>query len=207
MTRNKSDKAWMARHVRDTYVKQAVRHGYRSRAAFKLIEIDRRDRLLRPGMTVLDLGAAPGGWSQVAAERVGPSGHVIAVDQGAMQPVAGVSCVRGNMADPSVQLQVKNCLGRRPVDLVLSDMAPNLSGVAATDEARAQELVELSMMIASTLLKPDGCAVVKLFHGSGLDAVIARMRMVFRSVVMRKPAASRSRSAEHYAVCRGLIAR
>jgi 23S rRNA (uridine2552-2'-O)-methyltransferase len=206
MTRKRSDKGWMARHVRDPYVKQALSQGYRSRAAFKLIEIDRRDRLLRPGMTVLDLGAAPGGWSQVTAERVGPTGCVVAVDLAAMQPLRGIEFIRGDIRDPAIQAQVRTAFGGRAVDLVLSDMAPNLSGVAATDEARAQELVDLALAVAATLLKPDGSVVVKLFHGSGIKSVITRMQMLFRSVVMRKPAL-RSRSAEHYAVCRCLFSR
>jgi 23S rRNA (uridine2552-2'-O)-methyltransferase len=205
MKRNKSDKAWMARHVRDVYVRQAAQHGYRSRAAYKLIELDQRDKLLRPGMRVLDLGAAPGGWSQVAAQRVGPHGLVVAVDRAVMQPLNGVTLLRGDIRELAIQAAIAETLGKLAVDLVMSDMAPNLSGIAATDAARAQELVELAMSVAQGLLKPGGCAVVKLFHGPGLDAVIARMKTFFASVSMRKPAASRSLSAEHYAVCKGFI--
>jgi 23S rRNA (uridine2552-2'-O)-methyltransferase len=207
MTGKKSDKAWIARHVRDSYVKQARRQGYRSRAAFKLIELDERDRLLRPGITALDLGSSPGGWSQVAAQRIGRTGCVVAVDLLGMESVAGVAFVRGDLRDPDVRAQLNKVLGGRPVDLVLSDMAPNLSGVAASDEARAQELVEIAVSVSAALLRPEGVALVKLFHGSGLDALIGAMRSVFRSVVIRKPPASRSRSSEVYALCRGLFPR
>lgn len=207
MTRKKSDKGWMARHVRDPYVKQAVRQGYRSRAAFKLIELDERERLFRPGLAVLDLGAAPGGWSQVAAARVGRTGSVIAVDLGAMQALPGVTMIRGDLRDPGVHTQLQETLKGQRIDLVLSDMAPNLSGIAAADEAHAQELIETAVAISAAFLKPGGVLLVKAFHGSGLDAVIVRMRGCFGSVVMRKPQASRSRSSEVYALCRGLIVR
>jgi 23S rRNA (uridine2552-2'-O)-methyltransferase len=207
MTRKKSDKGWMARHVRDPYVKQAVRQGYRSRAAFKLIELDERERLFRPGLAVLDLGAAPGGWSQVAAARVGRTGSVIAVDLGAMQALPGVTMIRGDLRDLRVHTQLQETLKGQRVDLVLSDMAPNLSGIAAADEAHAQELIETAVAICTAFLKPGGVLLVKAFHGSGLDEVIVQMRGCFASVVMRKPQASRSRSSEVYVLCRGLIVR
>ena len=207
MTRRKPDNGWMARHVRDPYVKQAVHQGYRSRAAFKLLELDARDRLLRPGMRVLDLGAAPGGWSQVAAQRVGPTGLVVAVDLAPIAPVTGVRVVAGDLRDPAMRARLEEALEGSPADLVLSDMAPNLSGVAAADEARAQELVDTAIALSAALLKPGGALLVKMFHGSGLEAVIQRMRSVFRSVEMRKPPASRSRSSEVYALCRGLTGR
>lgn len=207
MTRKKADKGWMARHVRDPYVQRAVRQGYRSRAAFKLLELDARDRLLRPGLVVLDLGAAPGGWSQVAARAVGRAGEVIAVDASPMAPIAGVSFIHGDLREPSTRARIEQALGGRRADLVLSDMAPNLSGVAPADEARAQELIEAAVVLSAALLQPDGALLVKMFHGSGLDAVNARLRGVFRTVVLRKPPASRSGSSEVYALCRGLIAR
>ena len=197
----------MRRHLRDPYVKQARRQGYRSRAAFKLIELDKRDHILRPGITVLDLGSSPGGWSQVAAQSVGDTGCVFAVDVLAMESVAGVSFLRGDLREPSVRARLNNMLGGRPVDLVLSDMAPNLTGVAASDEARAQELVEIALSIGVALLRPEGVALMKLFHGSGLDSLIGGIRTVFRSVVIRKPPASRSRSSEVYALCQGLFLR
>ena len=206
MTRKKTDKGWMARHVRDPYVKQAVRAGYRSRAAFKLLELDARDRLLRSGMRVLDLGAAPGGWSQVAVQRVGRTGRVVAADIAPMQPIAGVHFVQGDLRDAGTQMRLEEAL-EGEADLVLSDMAPNLSGVAAHDEARAQELVDTAIALSTMLLKPDGALLVKVFHGSGLEAVIARMRALFQSVLIRKPPASRSRSSEVYVLCRGLAGR
>ena len=193
----------MIRHVRDPYVKQAARAGYRSRAAFKLLELDARDRLLRPGMRVLDLGAAPGGWSQVAASRVGPAGRVVACDLAPMQPIAGVRFIQGDLRDRVLRAQLEEALGAK-ADLVLSDMAPNLSGVASADEARAQELVEAALVSSVELLKPEGALLVKMFHGSGLEDVIQRMRAIFADVDIRKPPASRSRSSEVYALCRGL---
>ena len=207
MTRKKPDKGWMARHVRDPYVKQAARQGYRSRAAFKLLELDARDRLLRPGMRVLDLGAAPGGWSQVAAQRVGATGLVVAADLTPIQPIPGVRFLAGDLRDPATGARLAQALDGNRADLVLSDMAPNLSGVAAADEARAEELVDSAMALSAALLKPDGALLVKMFHGSGFEAVIQRMRAVFKSVEIRKPPASRSRSSEVYALCRGLAGR
>src|SRR5262245_14757030 len=168
MTRKKPDKGWMARHVRDPYVKDAARQGYRSRAAFKLLELDARDRLMRPGMRVVDLGAAPGGWSQVAIARVGKTGRVVAADLTPIQPIAHVRFLQGDLRDPAIQSQLRDALEGAQADLVLSDMAPNLSGVAAADEARAQELVETAVALSVELLKPDGTLIVKMFHSSGL---------------------------------------
>lgn len=202
MTRKKPDKGWMARHVRDPYVKEAQRLGYRSRAAFKLIELDKRDRLLRAGMRVVDLGAAPGGWSQVATGRVGPTGRVVAADLAHMDPIPAVHFIQGDLRDPAMVPRLKEALDGHSADLVLSDMAPNLSGVAASDEARAQELVETALCLSALLLQPEGALLVKMFHGSGLEAVIQRMRAIFLSVELRKPPASRSRSSELYALCR-----
>jgi len=206
MTQKRPASAWMRRHLRDPYVKQAVQQGYRSRAAFKLIELDQRDRLFRPGMAVVDLGSAPGGWSQVAAERVAPSGRVIAVDLLPMQPVVRVCFIRGDGRATDIQTQIFEALGGQRADLVLSDMAPNLTGVAPLDEARSQELVQGALACARSLLKPGGRFVVKVFHGSGLDAVMLEMRAAFRTVVIRKPSASRSASSEVYAVCDTLAA-
>lgn len=197
----------MRRHLRDPYVKQAVRQGYRSRAAFKLLELDRRDRLLEPGLVVVDLGAAPGGWAQVAAEKVGPRGRVIAVDLLPIADLPKVEVIRGDLRDAAVLEAIEQALEGVRADLVLSDMAPNLSGVKAVDESRSQELVELALQAAARVLKPEGTLLVKLFHGSGLDAVIRRMRESFADVAMRKPAASRSRSSEVYAVCRRRLPR
>lgn len=195
----------MRRHVNDPYVKQAVRSGYRSRAAYKLSEIDQRDRLLRPGASVIDLGAAPGGWSQVARERVGPSGRVVALDILPIQPLKGVDFVLGDANDEAVQQKIAEFFGDKGVDLVISDMAPNLTGIASADEARSQALISLAIIFARRMLKPDGCLLVKVFHGSGLDAVIRDMKQVFGQVLIRKPAASRSQSSEVYVLCRGVF--
>ena len=207
MTRSKPAKQWMRRHVRDPYVKQAVRSGYRSRAAFKLAGIDDRDRILRPGMVVLDLGASPGGWSQVAAERVRPGGRVVAVDLLAIEAISGVIIVRGDVGATATRAAIATALAGVDVDLVLSDMAPNLSGVRSVDEARSQALVLLALEFAGYVLKPGGGFLVKVFHGCGLDAVIREMRGAFAEVSIRKPAASRSQSSEVYVLCRGLMRR
>lgn len=204
MARSKSPSPWMRRHLNDPYVKEAARQGYRSRAAFKLLELDRRERLLRPGLAVIDLGAAPGGWTQIAAEKVGPKGIVVAVDLVEVPSLRGVVHICGDVRGPAVRTAVDKALGSRRADLVLSDMAPNLTGVKPVDEARSQELVELAVASAQCWLKPDGVLLVKLFHGSGLDAVIRRMKQVFLEVGIRKPPASRAASSEVYALCRRL---
>jgi 23S rRNA (uridine2552-2'-O)-methyltransferase len=194
----KTSRAWMRRHVTDAYVKRARQEGYRSRAAYKLMEIDARDRLLRPGMTVVDLGAAPGGWSQVAAERVGPKGRVLALDLLQMTPLAGVEFLQGDFRDADVEARLADALGSTGADLVLSDMAPNISGVAVTDQARSIELAELAMEFACKWLKPGGRFLVKLFQGEGFEGFLKLMQARFRKVVVRKPGASRDRSSETY---------
>lgn len=194
----------MRSHVSDPYVQQAAAQGWRSRAAFKLIELAARDRLLAPGLTVIDLGAAPGSWSQVAAGRVRPGGRVIALDLLEMEPVAGVESIRGDFGDDAVLRQLENALGRTRADLVLSDMAPNISGVAASDQARAVHLCELALEFAVGHLNPGGAFLVKTFQGAGYPAFLASMRSAFKSVVSRKPEASRGRSAEMYLLGRGL---
>ena len=197
-------KTWMQEHVADRYVKRARAEGRRSRAAFKLDEIAARDRLLRPGMVVVDLGAAPGGWSQLAAARVAPGGRVIALDQLEMAPIAGVVFVRGDFREDDVANRLESALGGQPVDLVLSDMAPNLSGVASADQARSMHLCELALEFAMKHLKPQGNFVVKTFHGSGFEDFLGTLRKRFQSVAVRKPEASRSRSREVYLLARGL---
>ncbi len=204
MARSKTRSAWMRRHLRDPYVKQAASRGYRSRAAFKLLELNERERLIRPGMRIVDLGAAPGGWSQVAAEKVGPGGCVVAVDLQSMDVPANVTFIQGDVRDPGVQSSIETALGGR-ADLVLSDMAPNLTGVRPVDEARSQELAQIALASARRLLKPGGGLLVKVFHGSGLDAVIRQMKGAFAEAGIRKPPASRSDSSEAYVVCRGLL--
>jgi 23S rRNA (uridine2552-2'-O)-methyltransferase len=204
MARSKTRSAWMRRHLRDPYVKQAASRGYRSRAAFKLLELNERERLIRPGMRIVDLGAAPGGWSQVAAEKVGRGGCVVAVDLQSMDAPANVTFIQGDVRDPGVQSSIETALGGR-ADLVLSDMAPNLTGVRPVDEARSQELAQIALASARRLLKPGGGLLVKVFHGSGLDAVIRQMKGAFAEAGIRKPPASRSDSSEAYVVCRGLL--
>jgi 23S rRNA (uridine2552-2'-O)-methyltransferase len=198
MTRSKSSRAWLERHVSDPYVHRAQQLGYRSRAAFKLREIDAQDRLLARGQVVVDLGAAPGGWSQVAAEKVGPTGCVIAVDVLEMAPVAGVTVIRGDFTNAETLAALEAALAGRPVDVVISDMAPNLSGIASTDQARSLALCELAVEFALERLKPGGVLLMKGFQGAGFPALLARMRREFAEVAARKPDASRRRSSEMY---------
>lgn len=197
-------KTWMQEHVADAYVKRARAEGMRSRASYKLEQIAERDRLLAPGMWVVDLGAAPGGWSQFAARQVAPGGRVIALDLIEMAGLAGVSFVHGDFRDREVVEALERALEGRRADLVLSDMAPNFSGISATDQARALELAELALEFASNHLKPQGNLLVKLFHGAGFDDFVKALRRQFRTVSVRKPEASRSRSREIYVVAKGL---
>lgn len=203
MAKAKTSRTWMQRHVADPYVRRAQTLGYRSRAAFKLQEIDAKDRLFATGQAVVDLGAAPGGWSQVAAERVGPRGRVVAVDLLDMAPVTGVTFVRGDFTDENALRELERALGGRRVDLVLSDLSPNLSGVAATDQARSIHLCQRALEFALAHLKPEGSLVVKTFQGAGFPEFLGRMRASFERVAARKPGASRSRSSEMYLVARG----
>ncbi|TMG75666.1 MAG: RlmE family RNA methyltransferase [Betaproteobacteria bacterium] len=198
MARSKSSKAWLKRHVNDPYVHRAKAHGYRSRAAYKLIEIAKRDRLLSPGAAVVDLGAAPGGWAQALAERAGRAGRVIAVDLLEIAPIPGVTIVRGDFGDEAVLKRIEAVLDGRKLDLVVSDMAPNLSGVSATDQARSIRLCELALEFARSHLKPQGAFLVKVFQGSGYPEFLAAMREAFVEVASRKPGASRSGSSEMY---------
>lgn len=206
MARNKTSKAWMHEHVNDPFVRRAQAEGMRSRAAYKLQQLAGRDKLLKPGMTVVDLGATPGGWSQVAAAAVGPSGRVVAVDLLEMTPVAKVTFIHGDFGDDAVLAQVEQALGGERADLVLSDMAPNISGVAGTDQARSIGLAELALDFAVKHLKPRGNFLVKVFQGSGFEALVADIRRRFVQVAIRKPEASRSRSSEVYIVAKGLKA-
>jgi 23S rRNA (uridine2552-2'-O)-methyltransferase len=197
-------KSWMQEHVADAYVKRAQAEGMRSRAAYKLAQIARRDRLLEPGMIVVDLGAAPGGWSQVAAQRVGEGGRVIALDLIDMAPVRGVTFIRGDIRDDAVAADLERALGARKADLVLSDMAPNISGITASDHARALELAELALDFALKHLKPQGNFLVKAFQGAGFEDFLQTLRGRFGAVVIRKPEASRGRSNEVYLVGKGV---
>lgn len=193
----------MRRHVADPYVKAARAQGYRSRAAFKLIEIDAHDKLIRPGMRVVDLGATPGSWTQVIVERAGPRGVVVALDMLPMDPLRGVEFIQGDFREKEVLDALEKALGGLPVDLVVSDMAPNLSGVGVSDQARSQHLCELALEFAQEHLKPGGAMLIKTFQGSGYGDFLAEMRRAFDSVVSRKPNASKDRSAEMYLLGRG----
>jgi len=206
MARNKTSKAWMQEHVNDPYVRRAQAEGMRSRAAYKLQQLAERDKLLKPGMTVVDLGAAPGGWSQVAGRIAGETGRVVAVDLLEMTPVAGVKFIHGDFGEDAVLAEVERAIGDGGVDLVLSDMAPNISGVASVDQARSVALAELALDFAVNHLKPQGNFLVKLFQGSGFEALVADIRRKFVQVMIRKPEASRSRSSEVHVVAKGLKA-
>jgi 23S rRNA (uridine2552-2'-O)-methyltransferase len=207
MARSKTSKAWLREHVSDAYVQRARHEGYRSRAAYKLQEIARSDRLIAPGMTVVDLGAAPGGWSQVAAELVGPKGRVIAVDLLEMQPVRAVVFIQGDFGDAATVVRLETELDAAPVDLVVSDMAPNISGIAISDQARVMHLAELALDFAVKWLKPGGNFLVKAFQGTGFRELRGAMRRHFRQVLTRKPRASRGRSSEIYLLGKGLTGR
>jgi 23S rRNA (uridine2552-2'-O)-methyltransferase len=206
MAKNKTSKAWMQEHVTDPYVRKAQAEGMRSRAAYKLQQLAERDHLLKPGMVVVDLGCAPGGWAQVAGRVVGPEGRVVGVDLLEMLPVPGVRFVQGDFGDDAVLAEVEKYLESRPVDLVLSDMAPNMSGVASVDQARSIGLAELALDFSVNHLKPQGNFLVKVFQGSGFEQLVAEIRRCFVQVMIRKPEASRSRSNEVYLVGKGLKA-
>ncbi len=200
VNRSKSSARWLREHFQDPYVRQAQAEGLRSRAAFKLTELIERDRLLRPGMTVVDLGAAPGGWTQVVREALGDRGRIIALDVLPMQGIAGVDVLQGDFRDATVLARLEALLAGSPVDLVLSDMAPNMSGVALVDQARAMELAELALEFSRRWLRPGGSLLVKLFKGVGFDDFVRNLRRDFERVSMRKPKASRARSREVYAL-------
>lgn len=198
MKRTQTSKAWMREHVNDPYVLRAKREGYRSRAAYKLQELDERDHLLKSGMIVVDLGAAPGGWSQVAAKKLGASGRLIALDVLEMQPLHNVSFIQGDFREEAVLGELVKVLAGHPVDLVISDMAPNISGIDLSDQARAMHLAELALEFSTEHLKPSGNFLVKVFQGEGFDEFVLQMRNGFQQVLTRKPPASRGRSNEIY---------
>ena len=204
MKRTRTSKAWMMEHVNDPFVQLAKKEGWRSRAAFKLMEIDDKDKLLRPGEVVVDLGATPGGWSQVATQRVGSGGMVLALDLLEMAPIHGVHFIQGDFREDEVLQQLEALLGDRRVGLVMSDMAPNMSGVPLVDQARIMYLAELGLEFSRQHLKPDGAFLVKVFQGSDFEGFVKAMRETFRTVVVRKPEASRDRSAEIYLLGRTL---
>ena len=200
--RSKSSSAWLREHFDDHYVKEAQRLGLRSRAAFKLMEIQEKDRLIKPGMVVVDLGAAPGGWSQFAYDIVGERGRVIASDILPMDTLAGVEFVAGDFTEESVFNQLLDVIGEEKADLVISDMAPNMSGMQAIDQPRSMYLAELALDMAKEALRPGGSIVFKVFQGEGFDQLLREMRAEFTKVVTRKPSASRSRSREVYLVAK-----
>ena len=200
MKRSKSSRQWLDRHFNDAYVKKAQKAGYRSRAAYKLLEIQEKDRVVKPGMRVVDLGAAPGGWSQIARDLVGDRGQVIALDILPMDPIAGVDIIQGDFREEEPLAQLRNLLGTEPVDLVISDMAPNVTGMTSVDQPRAMYLCELALDFARESLKPGGGFVIKVFQGAGFDEYIKSVRQSFGRVVSRKPASSRSKSREIYLV-------
>ena len=203
MKRSKSSSRWLKEHVNDPYVKQAQKDGYRSRASYKLIELNEKDKLIRPGMLVMDLGSAPGGWSQVAGRIVGETGRVLASDILPMDPLENVDFIQGDFTDDKVFHQLLDKLDGREVDLIVSDIAPNISGVAAADQAASMYLVELVLDMVRRVLKPGGNFAVKVFQGEGSDAYLKDVRTSFEKVMVRKPAASRPRSPEVYFVARG----
>ena len=198
MKNARSRKAWIKDHVNDFFVKQANKDGYRSRAAYKLIEISERDNLLKPGMTVVDLGATPGGWSQVAANKVGLNGRVFSLDVLEMKTLPGVTFIQGDFEEESTLTELRKKLGERLVDLVISDMSPNISGIAISDQARCMYLAELALEFSMVQLNSDGNFLVKVFQGSGFEQFMNTMRMSFKQVSTRKPKASRGRSNEIY---------
>jgi 23S rRNA (uridine2552-2'-O)-methyltransferase len=202
LKRSKSSRQWLKRHVSDPYVQRSRKEGWRSRAAFKLLEIDEKDRFLAPGAVVVDLGAAPGGWTQVAVRKAGARGRVIAIDLLAMDEVAGADFIRGDFSTGEGLAAVEAALAGTPADVVLSDMAPNLSGIAISDQARSMALAELARDFALAHLKPGGVFLVKVFQGSGYDEFLKSLRAAFDKVVVRKPDASRGESAEQYLLAR-----
>jgi 23S rRNA (uridine2552-2'-O)-methyltransferase len=201
--RSKSSGRWLQEHASDTFVQRAHREGWRSRAVFKLEELDRAEKLIRPGMVIVDLGAAPGGWSQYAARRLDGRGEVFALDLLPMTPMTGVTVLVGDFREPEVLQQLSRALGERRVDLVLSDMAPNMSGMDSVDQPRSMYLAELALEFAEQWLKPGGTFLVKLFQGAGFEEFVRQARARFTSVKLKKPEASRSRSPEIYLLASG----
>ena len=198
------NRTWIKQHVKDPYVKQSQLDGYRSRASYKLLEIVEKGRYIKPGMVVVDLGSAPGGWSQVAAKLVGHKGCVVAVDILPMDPVAGVSFIQGDFTEEEILNQLLNEIGNRPVDLVISDMAPNLTGMKAVDQPAMIYLAELAVDLVQQVMTEDGIFIAKLFQGEGFDEFVRNTRTVFNVVSLKKPDASRSKSREVYLVAKGL---
>ncbi len=193
-----SSKAWIHEHINDEFVKRAQKEGYRARAAYKLTEIDDKDKLIRPGMTIVDLGATPGSWSQVVVQRLKGQGRIIALDLLEMEPIKGVEFIQGDFREDAILKQLENSLNGKQVDLVIADMAPNITGITIVDQAGAAYLTELALEFSKEWLKPSGNFLVKVFIGEGFEEILQNMRLVFDKVVTRKPKASRGRSNEVY---------
>lgn len=205
MKPSKTSKQWMREHINDPFVQMAQKEGYRSRAAYKLLEINQKDHLIRPGMAVVDLGATPGGWCQVVANIVGPQGKIVGLDLLPLEPLRGVEFIQGDFRDEEVLQKLEAALQGKPVGLVISDMAPNFSGVGAVDQDRSIYLAELAMEFAFEHLNPEGSFLVKVFQGSGFEAYMKLMKTRFAKVVARKPKASRDRSSEVYLLGTGKL--
>lgn len=205
MTRSKSSHRWLQEHFKDPYVKRAQQQGYRSRAAYKLLELQQRDKLIKPGMTVIDLGASPGGWCQVVRQFVGDNGRVIALDILPMTPITGVLFIQGDFREPEINNQLLHEIGTDRADLVISDMSPNISGMASVDQPRMVYLAELTLEMAKQVLKPGGSLLLKIFQGSGFDEFLRVLKQNFKSVIIRKPDASRARSSEVYLLAKNYI--
>ncbi|HKQ81591.1 MAG TPA: 23S rRNA (uridine(2552)-2'-O)-methyltransferase RlmE [Steroidobacteraceae bacterium] len=206
MARSKSSHRWLQEHVNDPYVKQAQKDGYRSRSSYKLIELNEKDRLIRPGMLIMDLGSAPGGWSQVAGRLVGDKGRVLATDILPMEPLKNVDFIQGDFTEEAVFNQILAALDGAKPDLIISDIAPNITGIDSADQGSSIYLVELALDMARRVLKPKGNFVAKVFQGTGSDAYLKDLRTSFEKVSVRKPAASRPRSREVYVVAKGFKA-
>ena len=203
MQRSKSSQRWLKEHFDDPFVKQAHAEGYRSRAVYKIKEIDEKERIFWPGMTVLDLGAAPGGWTQYVSQRLAGSGRIVALDILPMDPIPGVDFILGDFQDESILQSLCALVPEHSADVILSDMAPNMSGNVSVDITRAMALVELALDVSLSMLKPGGVLVMKVFHGSGFDALVKQTRAEFEKVIIRKPKASRARSRETYLLAKG----
>lgn len=203
MARTKSSSRWLKEHFADPYVKQAQKEGFRSRAVYKLQELNERDKFLKPGMSVVDLGAAPGGWSQYAAKILGAQGRLVAMDILPMEPIAGVKFLQGDFREQEILDQLLLLIGGEKVDLILSDMAPNMSGTDIIDMPRVLYLAELALEFSRQVLRPQGDLVMKLFQGSGMEEYVKDMRKSFTKIIHRKPKASRQRSPEIYVLARG----
>jgi 23S rRNA (uridine2552-2'-O)-methyltransferase len=203
MARTKSSSTWMARHVSDPFVKKAQLEGYRSRSAYKLIELNEKDRLIRPGMRIMDLGSAPGGWSQVAGKLVGAKGRVLATDILPMEPIKNVDFIQGDFNDDAVVARLLEWLGDGRFDLIISDIAPNITGIDSADQASSMNFLELALDTVRKTLKPGASFVAKMFQGSGSDQYLKELRTSFDKVLIRKPAASRAESREVFIVAKG----